>query len=53
MSVETYNILMSYLGVIESELNKVAQIVCSCSFDEYMKERQLGDAFVSSTGGSV
>jgi hypothetical protein len=36
MKIENYMKIMSYLDVIESELNKVAKIVGHISYDEFM-----------------
>lgn len=42
MSVENYNKIMSYLDVIENELNKVAAIVGHCSYDEFINGEFTG-----------
>lgn len=38
MSKESYEKMMSYLAVIEAELNKVAEAVGHCSFDEFVSQ---------------
>lgn len=40
MNIEMYEKLMSCLDVIEAELNKVAEIVGSCSFSEFVAEEK-------------
>lgn len=40
MNIEMYEKLMSCLDVIEAELNKVAKIVGSCSFGEFVAEEE-------------
>ena len=40
MNYETYNKLISYLDIIEGELNKVAKIVGSCSVEEFITEKE-------------
>lgn len=36
MTIESYEKMMSYLAVIEAELNNVAKAVGHCSFDEFI-----------------
>lgn len=40
MDYLTYLKIMSYLDIIEEELNKVAKKVGSCSFEEFMEEER-------------
>lgn len=38
MKIESYRKIMSYLDVIEAELNKVAKAVGHVSYEEFMAE---------------
>ena len=40
MRRETYEELMLYLDIIESELNKVAEVVGTCNHEEFKAEEE-------------
>lgn len=39
MKTENYNKIMSYLDVIENELNKIASVVGHCSYKEFCESK--------------